>query len=61
MKEVVAIAANYRDRINFETIVPSSRWRADIVLDGNGSAEPIGAHPVHTNGHTAEDAVALAM
>ena len=60
LEEVVEIAANYKDRINFETIVPSSAWRADIKLDGKGYEKPInGKEPVHTNGHSAADAVAL--
>jgi UDP-sulfoquinovose synthase len=59
LEEVVAIAADYKDRVNFETIVPSSAWRADIKLDGTGYTEPVnGSGPVHTNGHTAADAVA---
>ena len=59
LEEVVEIAANYKDRVNFETIVPSSRWRADIVLDDIGSTQPIGAKPVHTNGHSTQSAVAV--
>ena len=60
LTEVVDVAAKYKDRVNFETIVPSSRWRADIELDGTGYAEPVLEQaPVHTNGHSATAAVAV--
>lgn len=45
MTEVVEIAAEYKDRVNFDAIPPSSRWSADIPEDLVGSAEPATVQP----------------
>ncbi|MDX1523820.1 MAG: NAD-dependent epimerase/dehydratase family protein, partial [Anaerolineae bacterium] len=38
--EVYDVAAKYKDRIDMEKILPSSRWREDIPFDREGSAAP---------------------
>ena len=43
--EVIDVAARYKDRVDFETIPPSSRWTADIPLDRVGSPEPVTLQP----------------
>ena len=46
LEEVIDVAARYKDRVNYEKILPSSRWRADIPFDREGSAEPATLQPV---------------
>ncbi|MCB0164000.1 MAG: NAD-dependent epimerase/dehydratase family protein [Anaerolineae bacterium] len=38
--EVFDVAAKYKDRINMDKILPSSRWREDIPFDRQGSEAP---------------------
>jgi len=45
MTEVVEVASRYKDRVNFDTIPPSSRWSADIPEDLVGSPEPAMLEP----------------
>ena len=45
LEEVIDVAARYKDRVNYEKILPSSRWRADIPFDREGSAEPARLQP----------------
>ncbi len=46
LEEVIDVAGRYRDRVNYEKILTSSRWREDIPWDREGSTAPATLQPV---------------